>query len=203
MFLAVSGGIVTAPVVQRTDTGSAPIINAPLNVPLTNTDADAALAGNVRWMVNEGVQHAVVTVSPSGMGPISVKIGIDQDQLNVSIVAAQGSTREALDALLPRLRDQLASLGHDSVRVDVSDGRGEQSRAFSGQGYTDSRNASSEGMQNSQDNDNSTSNREQAEPRHPHRSAGNTQDSAPGELQQVASGSLGLAADRPAFDAYV
>lgn len=134
MFLSLPGGIVTAPVLQRTDTGGAQLVNAPVNMPILQNDAEKSMASNIRWMVNEGVKSAVVNVTPSGMGPISVSIGVENDQMNVSIVALQGSTREALDAMLPRLREQLAAQGHDSVRVDISDGRSEESdRGYSEQ----------------------------------------------------------------------
>jgi len=133
MFLSLPGGIVTAPVLQRTDAGGAQLINAPVNMPILQNDAEKSMASNIRWMVSEGVKSAVVNVTPSGMGPISVSIGVENDQMNVSIVALQGSTREALDAMLPRLREQLAAQGHDSVRVDISDGRSEES----GRGYSE------------------------------------------------------------------
>ncbi|MFK8079295.1 MAG: flagellar hook-length control protein FliK [Granulosicoccus sp.] len=141
-FLSVQGGIVTAPSVPRTEAGSSQTVNAPINMPILQADADKAMAGNIRWMVNEGVKNAVVNVTPAGMGPISVSIGIEKDQMNVSIVALQGSTREALDSLLPRLRDQLATQGHDSVRVDISDGRTDQSERGYGQQFADGNNES-------------------------------------------------------------
>lgn len=131
MFQSVLGGTITAPVMQRTDAGSAQLATAPANIPILHSDADKAMAGNIRWMVNENVKQAVVNVTPSGMGPISVSIGIENEQMNISIVAAQGSTREALDSMLPRLREQLIAQGHDGVKVDISDGRSENS----GNGY--------------------------------------------------------------------
>lgn len=136
MFHSMPGGIVTAPVQQRTDPGNMQTINAPLNMSILQNDADKAMAGNIRWMVGEGVKNAVVNVTPSGMGPISVTIGMERDQMNISIVALQGSTREALDSMLPRLREQLGAQGHDSVKVDISDGRGEQSDRGYGQQFS-------------------------------------------------------------------
>ena len=127
MFLSTASGIVTAPVLQRADAGSPNIINTPINLPILQSDADKAMAGNIRWMVNEGVKSAVVNITPHGMGPISVTVGIDKEQMNVAIVALQGSTREALDTMLPRLREQLVSQGHTNVNVDISDGRSDQS----------------------------------------------------------------------------
>ena len=138
MFLSSSGGIVTAPVLQRADAGSTQTITAPLNMPILQGDAEKAMAGNIRWMVNEGVKNAVIHVTPSGMGPISVRVGKEKDHIKVSIVALQGSTREALDSMLPRLREQLAAQGHDSVSVDISDGRtGQSDRGYGQQGSTE------------------------------------------------------------------
>lgn len=139
MLSAGASGTVTAPMLSRVDSTSAQIGSAPLNVPLMAGTAADSLAGNVRWMVNEGVQTASVNVTPSGMGPISVKIGIENEQMNVSIVATQHNTRDALEALLPRLREQLLAQGHDSVKVEVSDGRSEQSRGSSGQQFAQER----------------------------------------------------------------
>ena len=135
MLLSSSGGIVTAPLLQRAEAGSTQTITAPLNVPVLQGDAEKAMTGNIRWMVNEGVKNAVIHVTPSGMGPISVRVVKEKDHINVSIVALQGSTREALDSMLPRLREQLAAQGHDSVRVDISDGRsGQSDRGYGQQG---------------------------------------------------------------------
>jgi flagellar hook-length control protein FliK len=129
MFQALPSGIITAPVVQRSELPANLLTSAPYTVPLMSPEADDALAGNVRWMVADGVKNAVVTVTPSGMGPISVQIDIENEQMSVSIIATQGSTREALDAMLPRLREQLGAQGLDSVRVDVSDARSDGSRS--------------------------------------------------------------------------
>ena len=135
MFLSSAGGILTAPVLQRADAGSTQAITAPLNMPILQGDSEKAMAGNIRWMVNEGVKNAVINVTPSGMGPISVRVGKDKDHINVSIVALQGSTREALDSMLPRLREQFAAQGHNSVNVDISDGRsGQSDRGYGQQG---------------------------------------------------------------------
>lgn len=125
MFHSMRGGIVTAPVLNRTETGSNVNINAPINTPILQQDADKAMAANIRWMSSEGVKNAVVNVTPSGMGPISVSVGVENDQMTVSIVASQNATREALDSLLPRLREQLIAQGNDGVRIDISDGKSE------------------------------------------------------------------------------
>jgi len=45
---------------------------------------------------------------------------MEGDSVSVSIVASQAASRELIDAMVPRLREQLASQGHETVHVDVS-----------------------------------------------------------------------------------
>lgn len=166
MLSVPASGIVTAPILAKADLTGTPLAQTPLNVPLLTPAAPEAMAGNVRWMVGEGVQNAVVNVSPIGMGPISVQIGIEKEQMSISIVASQSNTREALESMLPRLRDQLSTQGVETVRVDISDGRGERSGSFAGferqsMGYTtaDSQHNSQQKNANSQESENQSAER--------------------------------------------
>ena len=201
MFLPVTGGIVTAPVMQRTDAVSAAPVSAPFELPLMAEDADVAMAGNLKWMAKEGVQNATVTVSPAGMGPISIKVGMEQDQMSVSIVASQHTTREALDAMLPRLREQLAGQGHESVKLDVSDGRGEQSRGGNGQMFAGTRNPSDTWTQGDQSN--SGNNGNQTEYGNSNGSTVDTDRHMAEDLQRVALRAAAGSRTSSAFDAYV
>ncbi len=201
MFLPVTSGIVTAPVMQRTDAVSATPVSAPFELPLMADDADAAMASNLKWMAKEGVQNATVTVSPAGMGPISIKVGMEQDQMSVSIVASQHTTREALDAMLPRLREQLAGQGHESVKLDVSDGRGEQSRGGNSQMFAGTRNPSDTWTQGEQSS--SGNNGNQTEYGDSNGSTVGTDRHMAEDLQRVALRAAEGSRTSSAFDAYV
>ncbi len=164
MLSVPASGTVTAPILVKADMTGTPTVSTPLNVPLLTPAATEAMAGNVKWMVGEGVQNAIVNVTPNGMGPISVQIGIEKEQMSISIVASQSTTRDALEALVPRLRDQLGAQGVDAVRVDISDGRGERSGNFNGSerqnlAYTQSNNDQGSQQRNAdnQNNDRSSS----------------------------------------------
>ncbi len=151
MFHALSGGTITAPLGQRSDAGLSGLISAPYTVPLLEPDADQSLSGNIRWMANDGVKNATINIAPSGMGPITVQVEINDDKMNVSIMATQNGTREALDAMLPRLREQLSAQGFDSVRLDVSDGRSDGSRHNGHQQFNQARAELMAGDQGSND----------------------------------------------------
>ena len=133
MFQAISGGTITAPQLSRGDTLTSNAVLAPFTVPLQSEAADESLTSNIKWMLGDGVRNAVINIAPSGMGPISVSIDMNNENTNVSIIATQGATREALDAMLPRLREQLGAQGFENVRVDIADGRNENARGNSNQ----------------------------------------------------------------------
>ena len=201
MLLALSGATAAATAVQHSDSVAGPIIQAPLNIPLDSDDAETALAGNVKWMTNEGVKNAVMTVTPHGMGPISIKIGIDGNQMDVSIIASQHTTRDALESMLPRLREQLAVQGHESVKVDVSDGKSEQSRSGNGQTFAESRNPAGSTPQDNQSN--SSKNGEKREYGGSEKLEVVSESFMAEDLQRVAARVVGEVDSRPVFDAYV
>jgi flagellar hook-length control protein FliK len=147
MFLASTSGTIPAPPVMRGEAATPAPLYAPATVPLLTPEAEEALTGNVRWMVRDGVQNALINVTPGGIGPISVREEIENDKMSVSIIAIPGQTRDALETMLPRLREHLSSQGFDSVKVDVSDGRQEGSRGnqqqHAGQARADGSNSGS------------------------------------------------------------
>jgi flagellar hook-length control protein FliK len=80
-------------------------------------------------MAGSQVQSATLRLSPEHLGPIQVRIELQQSQINVNFSAAHADTRAALTDALPRLREMLAagglSLGQASVQQE-SHGSGTQ-----------------------------------------------------------------------------
>jgi hypothetical protein len=119
-FLVPERGIEgAAPLLSNNDLSQTSPI-APRTVGLTGDMAAEGMAANVRWMVDGEVRDARVNVSPAGLGPLSIHVAMEGDSVSVSIVASQAASRELIDAMVPRLREQLASQGHETVHVDVS-----------------------------------------------------------------------------------
>ena len=107
----------------RADSASTALLVAPGSVSLDAPRVAAdELANSVRWTVGEGRGQALVNVTPAGLGPVAIRVSLEGDEISVSIMASQVATRDALESLVPRLRDQLAADGHASVEVDVSSG---------------------------------------------------------------------------------
>lgn len=96
---------------------------APHNLSFGGSSDAGELAASVRWTLGEGRGQALVNVTPAGLGPVSIRVSLEKEQMNVSILATQPGAREALESLVPRLREQLSAEGHERVQVDVSGGR--------------------------------------------------------------------------------
>jgi flagellar hook-length control protein FliK len=98
-------------------------------VPMSDPSWPQALAAQVHWMAGSQVQSATLRLSPEHLGPIQVRIELQQSQINVNFSAAHADTRAALTDALPRLREMLAagglSLGQASVQQE-SHGSGTQ-----------------------------------------------------------------------------
>lgn len=79
------------------------------------------VGSRVKWMVNSQVQSAELKMNPAHLGPVEVKISIQNDQTTIHFTAQNGAVREALDSAMPRLREMLGDNGVNLADVDVSD----------------------------------------------------------------------------------
>jgi flagellar hook-length control protein FliK len=62
-------------------------------------------------MIDRGVQHGTLRLSPENLGPMEVRITSQNDQVSVWFGAAHADTRAALENALPRLREMFAAQG--------------------------------------------------------------------------------------------
>jgi len=111
-----------------------PMSIAPRSIPLeagttvpgaaqgSNGAGAAELADGVRWTISEGRGLAWLNVSPAGLGPVSIRVSVESEQVTVAIAASHPAARDALESLVPRLREQLLADGHAEVHVDISNG---------------------------------------------------------------------------------
>ncbi|ARU57575.1 flagellar hook-length control protein [Oleiphilus messinensis] len=78
------------------------------------------------WLTNQKIQFAEIHLNPADMGPIEIKIHMQNDQANIAIVSQHASVRDLLDMNVARLRDMLADSGVNPGDVDVSDQSAQQ-----------------------------------------------------------------------------
>jgi flagellar hook-length control protein FliK len=88
--------------------------------PFTHPDWNKDLGERILWMNNRSIPAAEIKLNPQHLGPISVRIDVNQDQATISFAAQHSTVREALEASIPRLRDMLSAQQLNVVDVNVS-----------------------------------------------------------------------------------
>jgi flagellar hook-length control protein FliK len=69
------------------------------------------LGNQLTWMAQNGREAASLRLSPEHLGPVEIRISVNDGQASVWFGAANADTRSALDQSLPRLREMFASQG--------------------------------------------------------------------------------------------
>lgn len=80
-----------------------------------------AVTEKVMWMSSKGIKEATIQLDPPELGSLQIKVGLTQDQAQVSFTVQNPSVREALDQQSMRLREMFAEDGLNLTDVDVSD----------------------------------------------------------------------------------
>ncbi|AFJ03492.1 Flagellar hook-length control protein FliK [Methylophaga frappieri] len=94
---------------------------------LDNTAWGRVVSSRVSYMAKEGIQQAELRLNPASLGPVEVRLQLQQDQASVTFLAQNQATREALEQALPRLRDSLAEQGLSLTQADVGQQQADQS----------------------------------------------------------------------------
>ncbi|GAB4392631.1 MAG: hypothetical protein Tsb005_07420 [Gammaproteobacteria bacterium] len=92
-----------------------------------------ALADRVLWLGNQHINTAELHLNPPDLGPLEVRINVNQDQTSVIFSSQNLAVRDALENALPRLRDILQSGGLNLAGANVSDQSFSQQRNTSSQ----------------------------------------------------------------------
>lgn len=99
-----------------------------------------AMGQKLVWMVGQHQQVAELHLNPPHLGPMEVRLTINNDQVSALFVSHQPAVREALEAAMPRLREMFADSGmmlgnamvsSDSLPQRQNSGREKQSGAES------------------------------------------------------------------------
>jgi flagellar hook-length control protein FliK len=102
-----------SPVDNRTDS---PAITKPLSHPDWSKD----LGEQIVWMNTKALSAAEIRLNPAHLGPLSVRIDVNQDQATVMFTAQNAGVKEAIEASIPKLREMLATQQLNLVNVTIS-----------------------------------------------------------------------------------
>lgn len=70
-----------------------------------------AMGDKVVWMASQNHQVAELHLNPPHLGPLEVRLTINNDQASALFVSHHSAVREAIETALPRLREMLADNG--------------------------------------------------------------------------------------------
>ena len=93
-----------------------PAMTKPISHPEWNQD----LGDRIVWMNSRGISSAEIKMNPQNMGPITVRIDMNQDQATIAFTAQNSEVRTALEASIPKLREMLSSQQVTLAEVNVS-----------------------------------------------------------------------------------
>ncbi len=132
------------------DANALPLSSSPLLLPLANHPEQqlpqaqlgpavqdqgrwsAALGQGVQWMLQGGIQQAVLHLHPEHLGPLEVHLNVGQDgQATALFVSSHPEVRAAIQAAVPQLQQSFAAAGLSLGQASVdAGGAGTQGNYF-------------------------------------------------------------------------
>ena len=113
---------------QSSSEAPAPSAQAAIAIPLDAPEFAGALAKQVGYWINGGIQNAEIHLNPAEMGPISVQMSLQGGDARVDFSAVSAQTRQVLQDSIPQLAQMLEQAGMSLLSADVSaqQGRSQQ-----------------------------------------------------------------------------
>ena len=110
------------------------LLKTELSIPtkVSSPDWGSALAGRISLLVNQGINSARIQLTPPELGPIEVRVNLNNEQASVQFISHSASVREALEQAMPRLREMLESSGFSLAEGHVGEESHQRSQSGSG-----------------------------------------------------------------------
>lgn len=98
-----------------------------INVPIAHPEWGQGLVNSIKWMIGSNIRSAEIHLEPANLGPLDVKISVENNHTVVTFMTAHMQVRDALEGSSQRLRDALDDNGSLQVNFNMSrDGQAEQ-----------------------------------------------------------------------------
>ena len=92
-----------------------------IDTPVGQADWGDKLVGKLSWLTARNMSVAEIHLTPADMGPMEVKVRVQNEQANITVHSANPIVRDQLEQQSHRLRDMLGEQGLNLARFDVSD----------------------------------------------------------------------------------
>ncbi len=129
-----SGSTTTAQGAQAPATAAA---TTSIPLPLNHPHWQEAFAARVVWQVRDGLQQVNVAINPPELGPIEVRMSLQDDKVSAQFLTAHHAVRQVIEDAMPRLREMLSQSGLSLADANVfqqAPGRDGQAQQFAGGG---------------------------------------------------------------------
>ena len=107
-------------VARAQTTANAEALSNKVNTPVADAGFADEVGDKITWMANQGVQSASLQLTPEHLGPVEVRISMQDGSASVTFNAAHADTRAALEQALPRLREMFSTQGLTLTDASVS-----------------------------------------------------------------------------------
>ncbi|WP_372981429.1 flagellar hook-length control protein FliK [Marinobacter sediminum] len=92
-----------------------------IDTPVGQADWGDKLVGKLSWLTARNMSVAEIHLTPADLGPMEVRVRVQNEQANITVHSANPIVREQLEQQSHRLRDMLGEQGLNLARFDVSD----------------------------------------------------------------------------------
>ncbi|MBW7470365.1 flagellar hook-length control protein FliK [Marinobacter sp. F4218] len=92
-----------------------------IDTPVGHAEWGDKLVGKLSWLTARNMSVAEIHLTPPDMGPMEVKVRVQNEQANITVHTTNPVVREQLEQQSHRLRDMLGDQGLNLARFEVSD----------------------------------------------------------------------------------
>ncbi|MDY6798986.1 MAG: flagellar hook-length control protein FliK [Pseudomonadota bacterium] len=97
-----------------------------VEVPVGQAEWGDKVMGKLTWLTANKMSVAEIHLTPPDMGPMEVRVQVQQDQTSITVHAANPVVRDQLELHSHRLRDMLGEQGLNLEKFDVADSAQQQ-----------------------------------------------------------------------------
>ncbi|OEY67072.1 flagellar hook-length control protein FliK [Marinobacter sp. X15-166B] len=98
-----------------------------VELPVGHQQWGEQVVGKLTWLAANKLTAAEIHLTPPDMGPMEVRVQVQQDQAHISMHSANQAVRDQLEQNSHRLRDMLSEQGMELSGFDVTDSSANQS----------------------------------------------------------------------------
>jgi Flagellar hook-length control protein FliK len=104
-----------------------------IEVPVQQAGWGDAVGSRLMMMVNNKMQSANIHLNPAELGPIEIRVNVNQDQATVHFISNHAAVRDAVEDAFPRLKEMFMENGLSLTDANVSEQSSKQSHSYSGE----------------------------------------------------------------------